>query len=33
MQNEKQGKIKFKLWRMNNITVIIRTLGAKNVST
>ena len=33
MQAEKQGNIKFKRWRINNITVIIRTLGAKNVST
>ena len=33
MQTEKQGNIKFKLWRIYNITVIIRTLGAKNVST
>ena len=33
MQTKKQGNIKFKLWRINHITVIIRTLGAKNVST
>ena len=32
-QIEKEGNIKFKLWRINHITVIIRTLGAKNVST
>ena len=34
MQTEKQGNIKFKLWRINHITVlIIYTLGAKNEST
>ena len=33
MQTEKQVNIKFKLWRINNITVIIRTLEAENVST
>ena len=32
MQTEKQGNIKFKLWRINHITVIIHNLGAKNVS-
>ena len=33
MQTEKQGNIKFKLWRINHVTVIVSTLGAKNVST
>ena len=32
MQTEKQGNIKFKLWRTNHTTVIKRTLGAKNIS-
>ena len=33
MQTEKQRNIKFKFWRINNITDIIHTLGVKNVST
>ena len=32
-QTEKQGNIKLKLWRINQITVILNTLGAKNVNT
>ena len=31
-QIEKQRNIKFKLWGINHITVIIRTLRAKNLS-
>ena len=33
MQTENQGNIKFKLRRTDNITIIICTLGAKNIST